>query len=552
MNFLKNLSANIPATEIAKKGSLSYISAATAVARADRPNFKFVEFPDENGALQPYQAFLGGAVVATDVDLSNGQSQRVYLPVMDRDNYALSIANLSLTDVNNSRQRCLVKAIAAVTGVGMSVFLGHDGDGAKAAKILGLEESSDLATANALIKTLAEGGAPYIEWTAGLSAARITDENFFWSIVCYDGLPFREVLGGLQVDVLTEYKGRSQTIGLPIMDSAFNVIPAGKATVLDWNKTAMRVLAKGIAFNSGYGLPVYSDETIAKAEAVARSGRKPTKAKDEGAKAPAPAPAPTKDAAVEKAQDPAPAETTAQPPAAALAPAEASAPAAAEAPAQSQATANSEASAPAVAEEQAAVAKADAPVAEQAQDTASAPAADTSTQPEAAQAAEGSAPEQEFTPDPVRQEAVERFQRVMRERNEKYGFEGLISVFRALAVSDKFRDEDKPVCFVALVSNVATQVTPAHIKQVLDEIGEYSVANKLPEPTRRLVSVRLTTVAIEAALPKGDQAVVEAAEAIVKSGLAEDISEVFEFSQEGELAPETKEYLAAVLDHQPA
>jgi hypothetical protein len=258
------LSAVIPETEIASKAGLSYLAAATAMRLAGRPNVDFVDF---NG--KPYLECLGGSLVAVDISLPqhpvNGiaPKQRMWLPVMDRDNLPLEIAKTTTTDINNNRQRCLVKAIAAVLGHGMSVYLGDSGDGAKSAKKLKVTPETNLAEVEPVVATLKEGGAPYIEWNVGLAAARITDAGFHWNVVMWDGFPFREVLGSVMVDVDTTYQGKTQRLSLPLMDAAFNPIPAAKATVSDWNKAVMRCLTKNIAFNSGYGLAVYAEDVKA-------------------------------------------------------------------------------------------------------------------------------------------------------------------------------------------------------------------------------------------------------------------------------------------------
>lgn len=571
MSFHSNLSAIIPPAMIASKGNLSYISAATAVSRAARPKFNFIDFPDAKGKSQPFLELLGGAIVGVELEKApnSGIYQTMYLPVMDRDNKAMDLKSITVADVNNSRQRCLVKAIAAVTGVGMSVFLGCDGDGAKAAKLLKVEPSSNLADIEAVVATHNDGGAPYIEWTYGLAAACTVDDQFRWHVAMYDGLPYREVLGSLQVDIITTFQGKSLTLGLPVMDAAFNPIPVDKATVFDWNKTMMRALTKCIAFNSGYGLEIYADDTEAKADAVARGARSPrnTKKADEkakdavkdpsaeqaasAAKAPAQAPAPEKENA-DAVQTAAPA---AQEPAA-----EAASSPVAEAPAQAATVAD-----PSVAKDTAQAAPAPEAVTKVAD--APAPAADAATAAAPAASA-ASATATETPADPVsiskeNQVQVDKFKEVMKKRNALNGVEGILSLFQALSVSTVFPEVAKPDCFSTLVMGAIfhieseatkdAQAAYAHVPSLLEKFGEYGVAQMLRPDTRHLIALRLTALAFNAAVAKGDDAsLAKASETLVSTGVAEDVADVFNLSQEADLSQETKDLLAAVLDAQAA
>lgn len=329
-NFYEALSAIIPADQIASKGGLSYLSAATAMSLAGRPTAEFVNFGDK-----PYLELLKGALVAIDLPIPGTEiTQRMYLPVMDRDNKAMDIAAVTVEDINSNRQRALVKAIATVFGDGMSLYLGHDGAGDKAAKRLGVSPETDLATVTPIVATLKEGDQPYVEWNVGVAVCRITDPTFNWNVVEWNGLPYREVLGGMLVDVTTVYRGRALTLSLPVLDGAFNPIPVDKATTFDWNKTVMRALTKCIAFNTGYGLSIYADisdeqkkakkDAKAPAKAETKAAAPAPAPKEAKAEAPAPAPAPVEPQA--EAQAPAPAaEVKAEAPAPAPAPAAAEA-----------------------------------------------------------------------------------------------------------------------------------------------------------------------------------------------------------------------------------
>ena len=78
--FFNNLSTKINDDEMASRGGLTYLFAGAAMARAGRPNVKFVDFGD-----LPYLPMLGGSVVAVDLEVPGGATQRIYLPVMDKD-----------------------------------------------------------------------------------------------------------------------------------------------------------------------------------------------------------------------------------------------------------------------------------------------------------------------------------------------------------------------------------------------------------------------------------------------------------------------------------
>lgn len=567
--FIDNLRSVIPQTEISKKNNLSYLAAATAVARAERPLFKYAEFEGIDGQLLPFQAMLGGGVVAVQLMLDEKTHQTMYLPIMDRDNLAIPLKQITVTDINNSRQRCLVKAVAAVTGVGMSVFMGCDGDGEKAIKVLGLDSSADLATVTPIVSKT-ESGAPYIEWTYGLAAARIVDPSFKWSVKRYgaEKLPFREVQGSIMVDVMTTFKGRSLVISLPTMDGAFNPIPADKVDVLNWNKTVMRALTKCIAFNTGYGLNVYADETGVKAETVARASTRGGSKKD-SAKAAATTAAPAPASSATPAPAPAAKASTDTPDSASAETGKVAEASAAEAtPPAAQATTETAEQSTKVNADVSAAAPAPQAEAQQASTDATVAQAPVAKVDEPASADGGEvktaapAPVAEATPEPTagpesdviaaRNAEVERFKGVMAGRRDSNGVEGVITLFQALTASNKFKEEDKPDCFIALIQGLATLVKPEHVTSMLEHMHTFDAAKYLPPELRRMIGQRLTDRSFEAAMPKGDEAVNEAAQLLVRSGIADDLAHVFELSQEGNLPQATKDYLAAALDDQPA
>lgn len=532
-NFFEALGSTINASEIAGKNGLSYIAAATAMRLAGRPEVTFVDFDGK-----PYLEMLGGSVVAVDLKVPGSTNvQRMYLPVMDQDNNALTMKATKATDINNSRQRCLVKAIAAVFGNGMSLYLNCDGDGAKAVKMLGVQPDTDLEVATPVIATLKEGGAPYIEWGVGLSACRITDPTFYWEVVLWNGLPYREVLGGLMVDVDTVYEGMRQRLSLPLMDASHEPIPAGKATVFDWNKTVMRVLTKGIAFNTGYGLGVYADEFGADKD-------KDAKASAKGGKGKAATPAKAAEAPAKAAEAPAAAPATEAAPAPATTEVVNSAEAAVEVKNEMAATAGVEAEV---------VDKAGAVVApaEVTEVKAQATAAETTpaaTVAESAPAAEASAPVAETAAPAADSEAVGRFRDVMRKRRENGGVAGVVNLFEALHTSTKFEEADKPACFAVLVTSAASLIDNDNILDLLGNITKYNAMQYLALDTRDLAAAKLTSVLLSAACAEGDEALKTAPDDLVSAGVAQDVDDVLRLATIGNVPVETLDLLRDVLE----
>lgn len=482
--FFDSFGATIPNEKIAKKGGLSYLAAATAVELAGYPEVHFVEFGN-----QPHLEMLNGALVAVDLQVpGTEETQRMWLPVMNADNLPLDINATLVTDVNNSRQRCLVKAIAAVYGAGMSVYLDDDGEGSKSVKKLGVSPESDLKTVRPIISTLKEGGAPYIEWSYGLAACRITDPTFRWEVVMWeqaDGrqLPYREVLDSLMVDVDTFYRGKRQRLSLPMMDSSFAPLSLETATVFDWNKTVMRCLTKCIAFNTGYGLGVYADEFGVDKEAKSGKGRKPA--------------------------------------------------------AKPVATASAAPSAPA--KEAAATVEAKAP--EAAPQAAAPDLQAEAAEPEVKPAAQ---------PAKTESEALGRFRDVMRKRREVGGVAGVISLYEALATSAKFAPEDKPACFAALVMASASIVDEEHIVALVSALHSHEAMGYLAQDSRERVAAKVTAVMLKAACAVSDEALATATEDLVSAGVAQDVNEVLRLAAVGNVPAETLDLLKDVLEQAKA
>lgn len=276
-NFFELFQANLPKAILQKRDDgLCYISAGSAMQHAGRPDIAFVDFMGK-----PYLEMLGGAVVAIDITLPGGAAQRTWLPIMTQGNNALPLADLTLREVNDALQRCLVKAIAMTCGTGMSVFMGYEGSGESAAKALAVSPNVALAQVDAVTSTRGDGqSADYVEWSCAVAAARITDPEFHWEVVLTDGFPYRELLGGVLVDVDVTYQGRKLRLTLPVWDNArdFEPIPLAQMDVMNWNMSVMRCLTKAIAFNSGYGLSVYGKEGTVASKPARGKADKPAKA----------------------------------------------------------------------------------------------------------------------------------------------------------------------------------------------------------------------------------------------------------------------------------
>lgn len=549
--FFDAFSAKIDDAEILHKGGLSYLAAAAAVRMAGFPEVTFVDFDGK-----PYLECLGGALVAVDLAVPGTEVvQRMWLPVMDRDNMTLALDKTQLTDINNNRQRCLVKAIAAVYGDGMSIFLGCDGDGVKAAKMLGVNPDSVLTEVPPVIATLKEGGAPYIEWGIGLAACRITDPTFHWEVVLWQGahgrmLPYREVLGGLMVDVDTVYRGKRQRLSLPVMDAAFKQVPVARATVFDWNKTVMRALTKCIAFNAGYGIGVYADEF-----GIERDSSKAKRTGKGGSTKAAEAQAPVSEASTQVSEAATQAEVAdANSPAEVIAANAESNDAIAEVAQMEHVDATTVAEAEPAAEATP-VAEAE-PAAEATPVAEAEPVADATPVAEADPVAE-SAPAADATPATSVPsgdfaEAIQRFRGVMQSRREAKGVEGLISLYKALAESTKYNADEKPACFAVLTPAIASVITEEHIDALLKEIATYTAMDYLAQDSRAMVAAKLTAVALRAACKQGDNVLLHSPTAVMMAGVAADFDDVLRLAKAGGLEDETLVLLEDLVEQEIA
>ncbi len=279
MSFEKHAAETIPpqfmeSYEVKDKdgnvSTLHYLSWAAAMGIADRPQQTVVTFGGK-----PFLAMLRGAVVAIDMAVGP-RTQRTWLPILDRRNNAIPVEALTPRDISDTIARCRAKALAMVDGVGMCVYAGYEGNGPKFFKALGVMSGAgcDPAKVQALAsikgKEKARFKTKYLDWSAALSAARVTDPEFHWEVDFWQSadpdtgevaaMPFMSVPGGYMVPVTVTWRGISHTEFLPIMDERFQGV--ADPDVADWNKAVMRCLAKAIAVRSGYGLSLYAGEDL--------------------------------------------------------------------------------------------------------------------------------------------------------------------------------------------------------------------------------------------------------------------------------------------------
>jgi len=118
---------------IEKKNGLSYLSWAWAWAEVKKL------YPTANYTIEPYSFDEKlGYMVFTNVTIA-GQTYRMWLPVMDNNNYSMKsepyevttkygkkqVAAASMFDINKAYMRCLVKNLA-MFGLGLYVYAGED------------------------------------------------------------------------------------------------------------------------------------------------------------------------------------------------------------------------------------------------------------------------------------------------------------------------------------------------------------------------------------------------------------------------------------------
>ena len=107
--------------KVEKKGNLSYLSWAWAWAEVIKVD-PTANYEVERFGNLPYVKSEEGYMVYTSVTIG-GVTRKMWLPVMDQRNKALTTANMF--DINKTIMRCLVKNIA-MFGLGINVYIGED------------------------------------------------------------------------------------------------------------------------------------------------------------------------------------------------------------------------------------------------------------------------------------------------------------------------------------------------------------------------------------------------------------------------------------------
>jgi hypothetical protein len=122
--FEKGLKVNI-SKHVEKKGRFNYLSWTFAVCELRKLDSKAIwevkHFSDDS---IPYMKTDAGYFVEVTVSLSDGTSFAQIHPVLDNSNKPL--VKPDAFQINTSIQRCLVKAIALASGIGLSLYAGED------------------------------------------------------------------------------------------------------------------------------------------------------------------------------------------------------------------------------------------------------------------------------------------------------------------------------------------------------------------------------------------------------------------------------------------
>lgn len=113
---------------IEKKGRFSYLSWAWAVQELRKldhgAKWEIKHFTTDGFNQVPYMDTNAGCFVEVIVTLSNGTSFPQIHPVLDNANKPIEKPNSF--QINTSIQRCLTKAIALASGIGLHLYAGED------------------------------------------------------------------------------------------------------------------------------------------------------------------------------------------------------------------------------------------------------------------------------------------------------------------------------------------------------------------------------------------------------------------------------------------
>lgn len=278
-SFIENAARNVSANVASVLGA-KYLPWATAWTLAGRPGQTVAL--TSNG--QVIHEIFGGAVVAVDMALPSGKIQRTWLPVLNPKNQPIDYAGVTSRTAHDTVQRCRVKALATCHGVGMSLYVGFNGDGDQFVQAMNIGPDTDLSKVQALASQKIDPKtgkvlAIYLDWAVALAAARMTDPDFYWEVGRHPNMItgetdalYLQVNNTFMVSVNLTYKGVTHTEYLPVMGTLpvqtskgiknMDYQPLVDPTASDWNRAVMRCLAKGIAVLTGYGLSLYANEDL--------------------------------------------------------------------------------------------------------------------------------------------------------------------------------------------------------------------------------------------------------------------------------------------------
>lgn len=311
--FLKLLGVDVrPYSE--KVEGLDYIPWARALQLAGRPKHDVALFK-QGGLDSTVRRLFGGGAVAIDMDIGNGDIQRIYLPILNMKGAPIPAGQENSRDVGDTIGRCAARAVAIIHGLGLSLYSLTRGDGSAYVEALQVAEgTADISKIEALrdVKEIKDKVTKrvirtqdYLGWHAAVAAARITDPNFLWEVVEVDSVnpdtgqvesfPAMKLEGkGWMVGVRIRYKGQYHTQWLPIMGVQRVQTKNGEKpmehqsldtpSIFHWHSAVMRCLAKAIAISTGYGIGLYAkgdvdslddDEASVPVESEASSSSKP-------------------------------------------------------------------------------------------------------------------------------------------------------------------------------------------------------------------------------------------------------------------------------------
>ena len=109
-----------------KKGQFTYLgwnfAISTIMEHYPDVTYDFLHYTDGNGMVKDYIVYPDGSCSVECVVNIGDNTKKMFLAVTDYNNKA--IKNPSSVDINNTKMRCLTKAIATGFGLGWYIYLG--------------------------------------------------------------------------------------------------------------------------------------------------------------------------------------------------------------------------------------------------------------------------------------------------------------------------------------------------------------------------------------------------------------------------------------------